>query len=166
MNDLEMKSVSKEEHHELSLKREHRREASSTRSHKSHTRERINSISFNLNDHVVVERPASPYEISEDDEEEIEWENLSRKQKVQFVFYSIFKFVIFVLLLYLFLLSLSFMSIGFTMVTSYALQAGDVIRFILANPFAALAIGIIATAIVQNATATTSSVKFKLENLS
>ncbi len=152
-----MKSISNEEQYEFrSLEKEHRREASSTRSHKGQTRERINSISFKLNDQVVVERPSTPYENPEDEEEEIDWCNLSRKQKIRFVVYSILKFLLFVLLLYLFLLSLSFMSIGFTMVTSYALQAGDVIRFILANPFAALAIGIIATAIVQNATATTS----------
>jgi sodium-dependent phosphate cotransporter len=157
MNKLEMKSISNEEQYEFrSLEKEHRREASSTRSHKGQTRERINSISFKLNDQVVVERPSTPYENPEDEEEEIDWCNLSRKQKIRFVVYSILKFLLFVLLLYLFLLSLSFMSIGFTMVTSYALQAGDVIRFILANPFAALAIGIIATAIVQNATATTS----------
>ncbi len=56
----------------------------------------------------------------------------------------------------MFLLSLSFMTIGFTMVTYIALKIGGVIRFLLSNPFAALAIGIVATAIMQNATATTS----------
>jgi Na+/phosphate symporter len=44
------------------------------------------------------------------------------------------------------------MTIGFTMVAGYAIKAGPVIKFILSNPFAALAIGIIATAIMQNAT--------------
>ena len=63
------------------------------------------------------------------------------------------------MLLYLFLLSLNFMTIGFTMVSGYVIKAGDVIKFVLANPFAALAIGIIATAIMQNATATTSKKK-------
>jgi sodium-dependent phosphate cotransporter len=48
------------------------------------------------------------------------------------------------------------MTIGFTMVTYIALKIGGIIRFLLSNPFAALAIGIIATAIMQNATATTS----------
>jgi sodium-dependent phosphate cotransporter len=48
------------------------------------------------------------------------------------------------------------MSLGFTLVTSYAIKAGDVIKFILSNPLAALCIGIIATALMQNATATTS----------
>lgn len=54
------------------------------------------------------------------------------------------------------MLSLSFMTIGFTMVTYIALKIGNIIQFLLSNPFAALAIGIIATAIMQNATATTS----------
>ena len=58
----------------------------------------------------------------------------------------------FIVLLYMFLLSLNFMTIGFTMVAGYAIKAGPVIKFVLANPFAALAIGIIATAIMQNAT--------------
>ncbi len=66
------------------------------------------------------------------------------------------KFIMFLILLYLFLLSLSFMSIGFTLVSRYALQAGDIIKFILSNPFAALSIGILLTALMQNATATTS----------
>lgn len=48
------------------------------------------------------------------------------------------------------------MTIGFTMVTYIALKIGNIIQFLLSNPFAALAIGIIATAIMQNATATTS----------
>jgi solute carrier family 34 (sodium-dependent phosphate cotransporter) len=48
------------------------------------------------------------------------------------------------------------MSIGFTLVSRYALQAGDIIKFILSNPFAALSIGILLTALMQNATATTS----------
>lgn len=68
----------------------------------------------------------------------------------------IFKAILFILFLYLFLLSLSFMTIGFTMVTYIALGIGNIIRFLLFNPFAALSIGIIATAIMQNATATTS----------
>ena len=37
------------------------------------------------------------------------------------------------------------MTIGFTMVTYIAVKIGHIIKFLLANPFAALAIGIIAT---------------------
>ena len=54
--------------------------------------------------------------------------------------------------MFIVLLSLNFMTIGFTMVAGYAIKAGHVIKFVLANPFAALAIGIKATAIMQNAT--------------
>ena len=91
-----------------------------------------------------------------DDDDEKEWIDYSQHEKVMFVSLSVLKFVLFVVLLYLFLLSLSFMSIGFTMVSSYALLAGDTIGFLLSNPFASLAIGIVATALMQNATATTS----------
>lgn len=42
------------------------------------------------------------------------------------------------------------------MVTYIAIRIGHIIRFLLANPLAALAIGILATVIMQNATATTS----------
>ncbi|CAF0920334.1 unnamed protein product [Brachionus calyciflorus] len=94
----------------------------------------------------------------EKEEEEMErrWEEYSKKDKILYVLYSIIKIIIFIILLYLFLLSLNFMTIGFTLVSPYALKAGDAIRFLLENPFAALSIGIIVTAILQNATATTS----------
>jgi hypothetical protein len=86
-------------------------------------------------------------EIPKDKDEEKEWSSYNKREKIFFVLTSVFKFVLFIILLYLFLLSLSFMSIGFTMITSYALQVGDVIKFILANPFAALSIGILVTAV-------------------
>ena len=92
----------------------------------------------------------------EDKDDDKEWSFYSKREKISFVVTSTLKFILFIILLYLFLLSLSFMSIGFTMVTSYALQVGDIIKFILANPFAALSIGILVTAVMQNATATTS----------
>ncbi|RMZ93996.1 sodium-dependent phosphate transport 2B, partial [Brachionus plicatilis] len=59
-------------------------------------------------------------------------------------------------MLYLFLISLNFMTIGFTLVTPYALKAKNVFQFFLNNPFASLAIGIFLTALLQNSTATTS----------
>ena len=85
-----------------------------------------------------------------------EWALYTKPEKTSYVIFSVLKVILFIVLLYLFLLSLNFMTIGFTMVSSYAIKAGPVIRFILSNPFAALAIGIIVTAIMQNATATTS----------
>ena len=81
-----------------------------------------------------------------------EWIEYTKPEKISYVLFSILKVILFIVLLYLFLLSLSFMTIGFTMVSGYAIRAGPVIKFILSNPFAALAIGIIATAIMQNAT--------------
>jgi len=87
---------------------------------------------------------------------EKEWYFYTQKEKTRFIVTSVLKCFLFLILLYLFLLSLSFMSIGFTLVSRYALQAGDLIKFILSNPFAALSIGILLTALMQNATATTS----------
>lgn len=85
-----------------------------------------------------------------------EWPDYTTREKVQFIVFTLLKAALFIMLLYLFLLSLSFMTIGFTMVTYIALKIGPLIQFLLSNPFAALSIGIIATAIMQNATATTS----------
>ena len=87
---------------------------------------------------------------------EDEWKNYTMRVKLKFMGRTALKFSLLINLLYLFLLSLRFMSIGFTLVSRYALQAGDIIKFILSNPFAALSIGILLTALMQNATATTS----------
>ena len=87
---------------------------------------------------------------------EDEWKNYTMRVKLKFIRRTALKFSLLISLLYLFLLSLRFMSIGFTLVSRYALQAGDIIKFILSNPFAALSIGILLTALMQNATATTS----------
>jgi uncharacterized membrane protein len=97
-----------------------------------------------------------------------EWSTYNKKEKISYIIFAIIKIILFIILLYLFLLSLNFMTIGFTMVAGYAIKAGPVIKFILSNPFAALAIGIIATAIMQNATYNIhlfilfSFIKFKL----
>ena len=88
--------------------------------------------------------------------EEVEWKTMARRHKNFYIIRSIIKIILFIILLYFFLLSLNFMTIGFTLVSGVALKGGEAIRFILSNPFAALAIGIIVTAIMQNATATTS----------
>ena len=85
-----------------------------------------------------------------------DWERYSNQEKIFFILTSILKSMLAILCLYLFLLSLNFMSIGFRMISSYAIQAGGVIGFLLSNPFASLSVGIIVTAIMQNATATTS----------
>ena len=83
---------------------------------------------------------------------EKEWSTYTKKGKISYIIFAFIKIIMFIVLLYFFLLSLNFMTIGFTMVAGYAIKAGPVIKFILSNPFAALAIGIIATAIMQNAT--------------
>lgn len=84
------------------------------------------------------------------------WSLYTRKEKTIYILKSSARIIAFLIFLYLFLLSLNFMTIGFTLVTPYAVKAGPTIKFLLSNPFAALAIGILATAIMQNATATTS----------
>jgi sodium-dependent phosphate cotransporter len=89
-------------------------------------------------------------------DKDIVWAEYTHAEKVSYIVFSVIKFIIFFVLLYLFLLSLNFMTIGFTLVSNVALKGTDAIRFILSNPFAALSIGIIVTAIMQNATATTS----------
>lgn len=85
-----------------------------------------------------------------------DWKEYTRYEKINFIVFTIVKATSFILLLYLFLLSLNFMTIGFTMVSYVALRGGETIRFLLSNPFASLAIGIFITALMQNATATTS----------
>ena len=84
------------------------------------------------------------------------WNEYTRKEKVVFVVLTVVKSIVAILCLYLFLLSLNFMTLGFNMVTYYALQAGEVIGFLLSNPFACLAVGVVVTALMQNATATSS----------
>ena len=94
-----------------------------------------------------------------------EWSTYNKKEKISYIIFAIIKIILFIILLYLFLLSLNFMTIGFTMVAGYAIKAGPVIKFILSNPFAALAIGIIATAIMQNATLIYIYIIFEFINL-
>ncbi|CAF1011012.1 unnamed protein product [Brachionus calyciflorus] len=93
-----------------------------------------------------------------DEESEIEraWYNYTYNEKVKFIFLSILKILLFLLLLYLFLLSLNFMTIGFSLVSPYALKASNIIQFMLKNPLSGLALGVLITALLQNATATTS----------
>ncbi|RMZ97001.1 sodium-dependent phosphate transport 2B-like [Brachionus plicatilis] len=55
-------------------------------------------------------------------------------------------------------IEVTFLTIGFTLISPLALKAGKAVSFLLQNPFGSLAIGIMATAIMQNATATTSIV--------
>ncbi|RNA36485.1 Sodium-dependent phosphate transport 2B [Brachionus plicatilis] len=90
------------------------------------------------------------------DHSEKYWNDFNKSQKFSYVFYSVLKFIFFAIFLYIFLLSLNFMTIGFTLISPYALRIGNLIKFLLSNPFASLAIGILSTAIIQNATATTS----------
>ena len=89
-------------------------------------------------------------------EEASNWKSNSKQKKIIYIISAILKIILLIILLYIFILSLSFMSIGFTLVSSFAKKGTPVINFLLANPFAALSIGIIATALMQNATATTS----------
>ncbi len=101
---------------------------------------RNRAVSFSAN--IINNEPSS----------EKEWSSYTKKGKISYIIFAFIKIIMFIVLLYMFLLSLNFMTIGFTMVAGYAIKAGPIIKFILSNPFAALAIGIIATAIMQNAT--------------
>ena len=85
-----------------------------------------------------------------------DWYFYTWSEKSVYILKSALKFLLFFAFLYVFLLSLNFMTIGFTLISPFALKHTEIIRFTLSNPFAALAIGIILTAIMQNATATTS----------
>ena len=113
---------------------------------------------MNTNNEIVLEKQKINPKKENNDIKKIKdnWYDMNKNEKIKYIISSIIKSFLALLLLYIFLLSLSFMSIGFTLVTSYAIKAGDIIKFILANPFAALSIGILVTAIMQNATATTS----------
>ena len=90
--------------------------------------------------------------------EEKEWKQMDKKEKIIYSFLTTLKFLLALILIYIFLLSLSFLTIGFTLISSHAIKASKSIKYVLKNPFAALAIGIIATAIMQNGTATSSIV--------
>lgn len=111
----------------------------------SHSTRNIRSVSFS----AIAMNPTNSDSSKINDKE---WSTYNKKEKISYIIFAIIKIILFIILLYLFLLSLNFMTIGFTMVAGYAIKAGPVIKFILSNPFAALAIGIIATAIMQNAT--------------
>ncbi|CAF0828596.1 unnamed protein product [Brachionus calyciflorus] len=90
--------------------------------------------------------------------EEDELTEQKKINKTQFVFFSLAKSFLFMLLLFFFLISLNFMSIGFTLITPYALKSGKTISFILSNPLSALSIGIISTAFLENSTVITAIV--------
>jgi hypothetical protein len=81
-----------------------------------------------------------------------EWFLYSNKQKINYIITTIIKICIFILFLFLFLVSLNFMTIGFIMISPQALKAKNVIKYILKNPIGSLCVGIIVTAIMQNAT--------------
>lgn len=113
---------------------------------------RKNTLSSGKSDKINKKRSVSFVQAKTESVTDKEWSSYNKQEKISYITYAILKIILFIVLLYLFLLSLNFMTIGFTMVAGYAIKAGPTIKFILANPFAALAIGIIATAIMQNAT--------------
>lgn len=92
----------------------------------------------------------------EADQMEKEWNKYSAKEKLLFILFTIIKLFFVIGFLYMFLLSLNFLSIGFTLVTPYLLSAKDTFGFFLANPFAAFAIGLFFTSILQDCTSTIS----------
>ncbi|RNA36598.1 sodium-dependent phosphate transport 2B [Brachionus plicatilis] len=94
----------------------------------------------------------------EEDESDRPWHVYSKKEKLNFILLSSIKIIFLTLLLYVFLLSLNFLTIGFTLVSPHALKADHAIQFLLSNPLAALSIGILVTAVLQSATATSSIV--------
>ena len=125
----------------------------------SHSSRNIRSVSFS----AIAMNPTNNEDLSKINDKE--WSTYNKKEKISYIIFAIIKIILFIILLYLFLLSLNFMTIGFTMVAGYAIKAGPVIKFILSNPFAALAIGIIATAIMQNATLIYIYIIFEFINL-
>ena len=83
---------------------------------------------------------------------EKEWSSYNPRQKIVFVILAVLKIFACIIFLFGFLLSLKFMTIGFTMISTYVIHDGSAVKYVLSNPFAALAIGIFATALMQNAT--------------
>ena len=81
-----------------------------------------------------------------------EWYSMTAREKCYYLFSTLVKMVTFVVLLYVFLISLNFMSIGFTMIAGYSFRISKIISYVLSSPIGALCIGIIFTAIIQNAT--------------
>ena len=62
------------------------------------------------------------------------WIFYSKKQKIVFIIAAILKILLFIALLYIFIISLNFMTIGFTLVSSFAKTGSQIIKFLLANP--------------------------------
>lgn len=94
----------------------------------------------------------------EEDESDRPWRIYSTKEKLNFILCTFIKMILLISSLYIFLLSLNFLTIGFTLVSPYALKAEKAVQFLLANPISALSVGILVTAVLQSATATTSIV--------
>lgn len=125
----------------MALEKLHNKQINNSENNKAiHENARNRAVSFGA---VIINNEPSS---------EKEWSSYTKKGKISYIIFAFIKIIMFIVLLYMFLLSLNFMTIGFTMVAGYAIKAGPIIKFILSNPFAALAIGIIATAIMQNAT--------------
>lgn len=94
----------------------------------------------------------------EEDESDRPWHIYSTKEKLNFVLFTFIKMILLIVSLYIFLLSLNFLTIGFTLVSPHALKAEQAVQFLLSNPISALSVGILITAVLQSATATTSIV--------
>ena len=95
-------------------------------------------------------------EFCQEKDERKPWSEFAQSERISFILITISKIVLLFVLLYVFMLSLNFMTASFTMVSGYMGKADPVISYVLSNPLAALAIGIIVTSILQNSTATTS----------
>jgi hypothetical protein len=141
-NILQNKSTNKvKRRSSMALEKLHNKQINNSENNKAiHENARNRAVSFGA---VIINNEPSS---------EKEWSSYTKKGKISYIIFAFIKIIMFIVLLYMFLLSLNFMTIGFTMVAGYAIKAGPIIKFILSNPFAALAIGIIATAIMQNAT--------------
>lgn len=119
----------------------------------------VRSISFkSIQNFNGIPRKAEDQDEIKTESDKVEWTDFTKLEKFRYIFFSIFKIIVFIILLYMFLLSLSFLAIGFTLISPYALKAKEIAHFLLKNPLGSLAIGVLATAIMQNATATTSIV--------
>ena len=114
------------------------------------------SFSINLNSSENFDSAKNKLDRENGQIEEDSWWIFTKKKKIRSILNLFLKIFIFIFLLYFFLLSLSFLTIGFTLISPYALQAGKAVSFFLQNSFGSLAIGILVTALMQNATVTTS----------
>lgn len=119
------------------------------------------SVHFNTTEIIIVPPESSQFNSSDEKIPpkirrksfgEKSWITHTYQEKLLFIVKTCMKIIIFLSLVYLFLIALNFMNIGFTMVAAYTFKAKKIIRYLLHNPFGSLCIGVMVTALLQNAT--------------